>query len=184
MQERANKRRASTSWAQRNGSSSSGGSPSWTVISAWVVIFLVVLAGARKLLDPKDDLPFPATAEVSWYVAPAQGPTAPLTLHAPKDTEAQFVVLLDDWATKQPVAMIPLRARETARLHVPFGRYRLVMIKGQGWQGSSKLFRRVISSREAVYPLDFTRVGNRSSGHIIELETVSGNLETRPSTRR
>lgn len=149
----------------------------------WVAVLLVGTAGAKWFLDERQSQPFPPTGEVAWYVGPTQGPTAPLTIQAPAAGNANFVVLLDQWASKAPVAMIPVRAGEVAQLRVPLGQYRMTLIKGRDWQGSGKLFRHTLSSKEVVHPMDFVMVGDRFSGHTIQLETPTGNLETAPSRR-
>lgn len=149
----------------------------------WLAVIVFVTYGFKWLLDGRTSQAFPATGEVAWYVDPRQGPTAPLTIQAPAKSDANFVVLLDHWTSKSPVAMVPVRSGEVARLQVPLGQYRITLVKGTGWQGSERLFGRNLSSREVVHPLNFAMVGNQITGHVIQLETPAGNLETRPSWR-
>jgi hypothetical protein len=64
---------------------------------------------------------------------------------------------------------------------MPLGLYRMTIVKGMSWQGPGKLFRFNTEAKEVVHPVDFARVGNRLMGHSIRLETLMGNLETRPT---
>jgi hypothetical protein len=150
----------------------------WIVWSVLIVVGVVVV---KLLLEVKRSLPFPQTGAVHWYVGRAEGPMAPLTLKAPAMSKQNFVVKFDTWEGKQPVAMIPVRGGESAVLQMPLGVYRMTIIKGSAWQGPDRLFSFMPDARESVHPVTFHRVGNTFTGHVIQLQTLTGNMETRPS---
>ena len=148
---------------------------------AMLLVFLVV----RYLLEFRRTLPFPATGDVHWYIGTEQPRVARLTLRARPSSTRYSVVLLDDWATGAPVAMIPVRAGETAVTLVPLGRYRMTIAKGTDWQGPGRLFGVGGSNRVVVDPMAFYRRGNQVIGHEIDLEVpAAGNLETAPALPR
>jgi hypothetical protein len=153
-------------------------------LPAWLFWLLLILGGAfaAKLWnDFRRAEPFPLTGQVHWFVSPDRQPLATLTLQAPAVGSANFVVQLDTWEAHTPVAMVPVRSAESATVQVPLGRYRMTIHKGLAWQGPSRLFGFNSESREAVHPLELYRVGNTVMGHRIQLETLGGNMETRPA---
>jgi hypothetical protein len=157
----------------------------WSGPSVWAFWIAAIVAGvvtAKLMLDyRKTAVPFPLTGEVHWYIGHQGGPLARLTLEAPNIPSAQFVVKLDQWESKQPVALIPVRGGESATVHVPLGLYRFTIVKGSLWRGPDKLFGISNEAREAIEPLSFHRTGNTIMGHTIKLETLAGNMATRPS---
>jgi hypothetical protein len=155
----------------------------WFTWLAWIALLVCVVFGLKLFIEAKRDIPFPLTGQIHWYVEPTFETLAPFTIIAPLDEQVQYVVHLDDWETKAPVAMIPVRGRETARVQIPLGRYRVTMTKGVGWRGAGKLFRMSTVSKESTTPLEFYKVDRRIVGHTIRLETESGNMETRPARR-
>ncbi len=156
----------------------------WTGWIVGGVVVVALLMGAKLLAESRRDLPFPPTGRVHWYVAHHdEGPQAPLTIVAPANDQVQYAVQLDDWESHAPVAMVPVRGREVARVEVPLGRYRLTMTKGLGWRGPGPMFRMNTVSIETTQPLAFYAVGREITGHTIRLETFGGNLETRPVRR-
>ncbi|NYG34678.1 hypothetical protein HZU83_10710 [Sphaerotilus montanus] len=155
----------------------------WFPWLAWIALFVGAFLVTKLLLESKRDLPFPETGQVHWFIERTSETVAPLTIIAPSDGQVQYVVHLDDWESKAPVAMIPVRGRETAKIEMPFGRYRVTMTKGIGWRGPGKLFRLNTESKEATSPLEFYSVDRQIVGHTIRLETVAGNMDTRPARR-
>lgn len=125
---------------------------------------------------------FPMTAQARWFIPPvdnAQAGTAKFTINGLHDTGRHSVLRLENWETRQPVVIIPIRANETAVLQVPLGRYRVTYANNAAWQRDFKLTGEV---REAVEPLEFYRSGNQTFGHRIDLnKRVNGNMKTRAS---
>lgn len=66
---------------------------------------------------------------------------------------------------------------------MPLGRYRMTIHKGKVWQGSSRMFALGSDSREVVQPVELYRTGNTIMGQRIVLETIGGNMETKPGRR-
>lgn len=146
----------------------------------WIVVILVGTLLSMVALGVRQRQPFPPTGLVLWYIPEPTGPTAPLSLQAPMGN-ANFVVKFDAWETGAPVAMMPIRAGELSRIQMPLGRYRMTIIKGLFWRGPGKLFQITTDSRQAVDPVEFFRVGNTYNGQTIQLETLAGNMDTRPT---
>jgi hypothetical protein len=147
----------------------------------WIGLSVALIFGAKVLGEWRRSEPFPMTGHVHWYVAQPPGPSAPLTLQAPAQGAANFVVKLDAWESHAPVALVPVRSGEAATVQLPLGRYRVTIVKGLMWQGPSRMFGFNSEAREAVHPLDMYRVGNTTMGHRILLESFAGNMETRPA---
>ena len=148
-------------------------------IAGWGVLICIVFAVIKALpfgrfgngagmtsglLASRQVMPFPASGDAIWYVAQTQPAVAPLTLAAPMGTDRNFVVRLDDWETRAPQVLIPIRAGETSVTLLPLGRYRLKIASGTNWQGTDRLFGPQSQVKEAVYPVDFTRQGNQTMG--------------------
>lgn len=149
------------------------------------IVMLIVLMLVKSLLEARRSVPFPATGDVHWYIGDEQPRVARLTLRARPTSTRYAVVLLDDWATGAPVAMIPVRAGQTSVTLVPLGRYRMTIAKGAQWQGPSRLFGNMGTNRVVVHPMEFYRRGNQIAGHEIDLEVpFVGNLETAPAPFR
>ncbi|MDP4302958.1 hypothetical protein [Leptothrix discophora] len=150
--------------------------PRWLL---WCGLALAAILIAHVIGGLKSQQPFPEPGTVHWYVAETQGPKAPLTLRAPLSGPADFAVRFDHWESRAPVALVPIRSGMSAHLEMPLGRYRMTISKGLLWQGPGKLFHITTDAREAVDPVEFTRVGDTFSGHTIQLETLAGNMDTR-----
>jgi hypothetical protein len=150
--------------------------PRWRL---WCGLALVALLIAHVLGGVRHQQPFPEPGTVHWFVAETHGPTAHLTLRAPHSGPAHFAVRFDHWDIRAPVALVPIRSGASATLKMPLGRYRMTITKGLMWQGPGKLFHITTDAREAVDPVEFTRVGEMTSGHTIQLETLGGNMDTR-----
>jgi hypothetical protein len=160
--------------------------PAWLKhLAFWVIAALLVFVAFKYFMEQRGNVPFPRTGDVFWYSVETRPRIALLTLHAPADTTRNFAVRLDDWSTKAPIALIPVRAGETSKTLMPLGRYRMTISKGSGWMGSSHLFGMSGESREVLDPIEFYQRGNRTFGVQIDLEVpFQGNLETRPSFER
>ena len=160
-----------------------GNARSWSGWIAWALLIVTGTIGVKWALDARHSMPFPASGQVHWYIDHPSGPLAPLTVKAPNNTDAYFVVQLDQWDARTPVAMIPVRGGDVAQVQVPLGRYRVTIAKGSRWKGPGRLFAATEYSKEAVHPLEFFRVDNQINGQIIQLETFNGNMETIPKWR-
>ena len=85
-------------------------------------------------------IPFPANGTVFAEFQEAVV-TASLTIQTPaEDPYRLFVLVFEDWQTGRRVAHVFLRANTVETLHVPPGRYRLVMASGLIWSGETRLF--------------------------------------------
>jgi len=131
---------------------------------------------ARVLLAQRDEQPFPATGAARWYVEVPDIPMAPLTLNAPAG-RSNYLVRLDDLISGHPLVTVPVRAGESARLELPFGRYRMTVSKGTGWRGFESSFAYRSRHEQTTRPLEFFRADGRSVGHVVTLETLGGGLE-------
>jgi hypothetical protein len=151
------------------------------VLVVGIVILLVFLA-VKYLLAHRHSVPFPATGDVHWYVGNERPRVARLTLRARESsTHRYFAVTLEDWATRAPVAMIPVRAGESSVTLLPLGRYRMTIAKGSVWMGPDRRFGVTGDSKVVVHPVEFYQRGNQTFGHAIDLEVpFVGNLEMAP----
>jgi hypothetical protein len=152
------------------------------VLIVGIVIMLVFLA-VKHLLAHRDARPLPTTGDVHWYLSNAQPRIAKLTLRARESSSSRyFAVVLDDWASGAPVAMIPVRSGETSVTLMPLGRYRMTIAKGSTWMGPDRRFGISGDSKVVVHPMEFYQRGNQVFGHAIDLEVpFVGNLETTPA---
>lgn len=150
---------------------------------AWLIVILVVYITAKFLMEKKHAKPFPESGTVQWYTIFQSPKIAMLTLTAPAHSKRNFAVLLDDWATASPVALIHVRGGESSVTLMPLGRYRMTVAKGSTWLGSGRLFGIGGEIQEAVDPIEFHQAGNQITGHRIELETIGGNMEMQPGHR-
>lgn len=126
--------------------------------------------------------PFPVTGAVRWVqpVAADRHDAAPLTITGFTEVGKNRVIKLEDWETKVPVALIPVRGGETATLAVPLGRYRVSFAPSALWAGEFKLKG---ATQEALSLLDFSRTENGFQGHIMDLNgRVNGNMPTRQTS--
>lgn len=77
-----------------------------------------------------------------------------------------------------------LRPGRTVKIHVPLGRYRLLIASGDSWYGMEHLFGDRGGYAEAEERLDFVQLSDRIRGHTIELqESILGNLKERAIAR-
>lgn len=153
-------------------------------LAYWTVGALVLLIAVKYFIERRSTVPFPETGDVQWYSPAIQPRIARLTLRAPFRSAKSFVVRLSDWATGAPLALIPVRAGETAVTLVPLGRYRMTISKGSLWMGSARMFGVMGESREVVDPVEFYQRANQIFGVEIELEQpFAGNMATQPVFR-
>lgn len=161
----------------------------WLIKTAvWVAIGTGLFAITSQLPNIKQRFgkasvatEFPRTGEVRWFIAPSNEPNgvAPLSITGSHDAGKNVIVRLDNWDTRAPVAMIPIRGGETASLQVPLGRYRLMYSANAAWHGEAKIFGDV---QEAVDPLEFYRTGTQVMGHTVDLNSrLNGNMKTKPA---
>lgn len=160
----------------------------WGILSQFAVVVIAamaVFAVAKYVLERRNALPFPPTGDVHWYSSELGPRTARLTLRAPMDSGRHFSVFLDDWSTGAAVAMIPVRSGESAVTLMPLGRYRMTIAKGTVWLGPHRRFGFSGDERTVVDAVEFYQRGNRTFGHVIDLEVpFRGNLDTGPSFHR
>jgi len=146
----------------------------------WLVIFALLFLAFRWLGEWQWERPFPATAETHWFFRVEDVPKAELTITAPA-RKVHYVVRLDDWISRAPLALIYVRAGETSRTQVPLGRYRVTIDKGTRWLGPERMFGRGSDVREAVNPIHLYRTENQTMGQHIRLDaSMNGNMPTRP----
>lgn len=162
--------------------------PDWVRLASIAVAVIAIGAAlmllARELSDKSKPVPFPQTGALHWYTVPSEPARAAFTVQAPENSRLNFVVRLDDWATRKPVVLIPIRPGETAKADVPLGRYRVTVIKGSDWRGPGKYFRSESQAQESVHPLEFFRVGNSTTGHWMRIEREGGErMEMQPAAR-
>lgn len=173
---------------RRAGRSSNAPSQWLAKILVWLVIALVLFTVFKQFdtrLSHRSELAsvateFPPTGEVRWFIAPSNEPggVAPLSITGSHDAGTNVIVRLDNWDTRAPVAMIPIRGGETAHIQIPLGRYRLMYSANAAWHGEAKIFGDV---QEAVEPLEFYRTGAQVMGHTVELNSrLNGNMKTKP----
>jgi hypothetical protein len=160
--------------------------PQWLRSAGYVAIFLIVGAflfkAARDYVNAREAVPFPDSGAVHWYTVPTDPGRSQLTVTAPSGSRLQYAVRLNDWDSGKPVLLVPVRAGDTARVDVPLGRYRVTIIRGRNWRGPGRYFGTDARTDETVYPLEFYRVDNSTTGHTLKLDAdPAGNLETRPA---
>ena len=183
MHERHKRSKATFSWNTNSISNKAlKGISHWKIAVIFLAILGALFFGFKHRLKSKYMVPFPPTGAVQWYRSISPDQTAALTISAPANKQEHFIVRLDDWESKAPVALIPIRSGERISTEVPFGRYRLTIASGKVWQGSEKLFGTSGEVKVAVSPFEFYKVGNQTMGHQIDLTNrLNGNLQTRPA---
>ena len=129
-----------------------------------------------------------ALAELKPRKVPGQGllsvsgnRIAPFRVHTPHDGGHYYLKLVNASNPKQSVLAFFMRPNSVFETKVPLGAYKLRYASGTEWFGPRHLFGPCRASFfEAQSVLNFTRTGNRLSGHEIRLiKQVGGNLETR-----
>ena len=160
--------------------------PQWWRNAGYAAIFLIVGAWlfvlARDYIAAREAVPFPESGAVHWYAVPTDSGRAQFTVTAPAGSRFQYAVRLNDWESGKAVLLVPVRAGDTARAEVPLGRYRVTIIKGRNWRGPGRYFGTESQITETIYPMEFYRVGNSTTGHTLQLDSgPTGNLETQPT---
>jgi hypothetical protein len=179
MRERHRRQQTATGTIQLPGSNSL-----WDILKKSLVIVGAAAALwwlALHYKEARHAEAFPPTGAVMWFVeTPEPGASAALTIAAPADRNVNFAVKLSDWGSGRAVAVIPVRAGETAAVQVPLGEYRITMASGINWQGADAMFGRTGETREAVDPMRFYKTDLQTMGHRIDLAArLNGNLRTR-----
>ena len=156
--------------------------PSWLKAFVWIAVLGLLFVGCKYFLEREKAQPFPPTGAARWYIQTGGQATAPLTIKAPIRSGLHHVVRLDEWHSGKPVVLIPIRAGETASLHVPLGRYRVTMANGSRWLGAEKLFGMASEVKEAIDPMEFYATPTGTTGHNIDLAgRLHGNMPTKPA---
>lgn len=161
--------------------SAAGPNLPWKSVVLTIALLALVAFLASRWTNRHTALPFPETGQVHWYTHAGEGSGASLTIAAPSLSGRNHVVQLGDWSTGKVIAMIPIRAGETAQLEVPLGQYSITIASGDRWLGPEKLFGSSGELRKVVSAMHFYKTGLQTMGHRIDLaKRVNGNLETRP----
>ena len=106
---------------------------------------------------------------------------APFKLTTPSD--GNYVMKIEDWNTKEFVAMYFIPRSSTLTVDLPVGSYRLKFAQGDKWYGTQYLFGPATTYSYVPDRMDFYVSGDYVRGHEIELvPQINGNLET-PSMR-
>lgn len=162
----------------------------WTTttrVGIGLMLVAAAFAFAKYLLELREAIPFPGTGTVIWIGQPAGPLTGRLRITAPanagtRNAGLHYVVRMDDWTTRAPLAMIAVRSGETASASIPAGRYRVTIAQGKVWLGPERLFGIGGELREGVHPLEFSGAEANPEGTHIGLDDPSrGGLETRPA---
>lgn len=107
------------------------------------------------------------------------GTTAPFKLTTPSD--GNYVMKIEDWNTKEFVAMYFIRRSSRLVIELPLGSYRLKFAQGDRWYGTNRLFGPKTTYSYVPDRMDFYTSGDRVHGHEIELiPQANGNLVTPP----
>lgn len=102
---------------------------------------------------------------------------APLSIRGSENATKNIVVKLDDWNSGETIVVIPIRGGETAKLEVPFGRYRMTAAS-DARKGGMQMGR---DAYEALEPIEFFRTSTGISGAMLDLNgRIDGNLKTKP----
>lgn len=192
MRERERARQRARDWSinARRGGRPSDSFGQWIAkVFIWLVIALVLFSVFKQFETRRTQRPeltrtwadFPLTGHVRWFIAPSSDPgsLAPLSITGARDVRTNVIVRLDNWDTRAPVAIIPIRGGETANIQIPLGRYRLVYSADTEWNGDAKMLGNV---QEAIEPLEFYRTGTQVIGQNVDLNgRLNGNMKTKPA---
>jgi hypothetical protein len=131
--------------------------------------------------EPEQPLPDQGLLSFSADFAQFNGTTAPFKISTPSD--GNYVMKVEDWNTKECIAIYLIRRSSTLSIELPLGSYKLKFAAGDKWYGISNLFGPSTSYSYVPDKMDFYISGNYARGHSIELiPQVNGNLVT-PSMR-
>lgn len=158
------------------------GTPPWGKIVFWLLLATIVVFAATKALTRPGRLPLPENGWTYWY-APQGADLAPFSVVAPAQGARMHAVRLSDWNTGKLVAVVTVRAGESAKVSVPLGLYEVTLASGDNWYGPEKLFGFRGDERKATRPMHFYRTPTGTTGNNIDLANrLDGNLQTRPVT--
>lgn len=111
------------------------------------------------------------------------GPTAPLKLTTPSD--GNYVMKVEDWTTKELVAMYFIGSNSTLSIELPPGSYRIKFAKGGIWHGTYYLFGPRTAYSCISDKINFYASSNIIRGYGIQLtRRLDGNLKTPPLRAR
>lgn len=129
--------------------------------------------------EPEQPLPEQGALSFSADFAQYNGTTAPFKITTPSD--GNYVMKVEDWNTKEFVAMYLIRRSSTLSIELPLGSYKLKFAAGDKWYGMKFLFGPTTSYSYVPDKMDFYISGDYARGHSIELiPQVNGNLITPP----
>jgi hypothetical protein len=129
--------------------------------------------------EPELPLPEQGGLLFSDNFANNTGTTAPFKLTTPSD--GNYVMKIEDWNTKELVAMYFIRRSSVLSIELPLGSYRLKFAQGDKWYGIKYLFGPGTAYSYVPDRMIFYIDGDYARGHQIELiPQVNGNLETPP----
>lgn len=104
----------------------------------------------------------------------------PLVIKTRSDSSHYFIKL-EDWNSKQCVALYFIDAGQDLKVSVPPGSYRVKYANGIRWYGDKYLFGPKTSVAMADKRLDFSENADGYTGHTIEfILQENGNLDTKP----
>lgn len=129
--------------------------------------------------EPELPLPEQGALLFSDRFAFDKGTTAPFKLTTPSD--GNYVMKVEDWSTKEFLAMYFIRRSSTLEIELPLGSYRLKFAQGDKWYGTKFLFGPRTGYSYVPDKMDFYISGDYARGHRIELiPQANGNLKTPP----
>ena len=104
---------------------------------------------------------------------------APFKIKVPYGAN-NYLVKLEDWDSGRKIMAFFVNGRSISHaLDVPTGTFRLKYASGQTWYGEKDLFGPNTSYNQANSRMTFEILGNRVSGHTVELiKQIGGNLRT------
>jgi hypothetical protein len=104
---------------------------------------------------------------------------APFKITTPSD--GNYVMKIEDWNTKEFVAMYFIQRSSTLSIELPLGSYKLKFAQGEKWHGTNFLFGPTTAYSYVPDKMNFYIDGDYVRGHEIELiPQVNGNLTTPP----
>jgi curved DNA-binding protein CbpA len=129
--------------------------------------------------EPEEPLPEKGGMLFSYSFVTNTGDTAPFKITTPSD--GNYVMKIEDWNTKEFVAMYFIPRSSTLSTDLPLGSYRLKFAQGDKWYGTNYLFGPMTIYSYIPNKMDFYLSGDYAEGHEIELiPQINGNLETQP----
>lgn len=149
----------------------------WILLLSAVSILIPMYGEVQRkgwLPDLTASIPFPETGSVtvSRTIRPADIKSR-LTVEA---SEANVVVQLFEPATDRHILSVYVAANERVTVPAPIGTFRLRLIEGQKWHGTTRYFGPNTSYETAAELMTF----KPNTGHIVDLHRrPDGNLKTR-----